>query len=53
MSKTKHSARFATVRRYYEKGLWSAVRVEKAVECGWITAVEYEEIVGEAYAPAE
>lgn len=53
MAKTNHSARFATVRRYYEKGMWSASRVEKAVECGWITEAEYVEIVGEAYAPAE
>lgn len=44
-----HSPRFETVRRYYERGLWSVERVAKAVVCGWITAEEYEEIVGEPY----
>jgi len=47
-----HSPRFATVRRYYERGLWGVERVAKAVECAWITAAEYEEIVGEPY-PSE
>lgn len=44
-----HSPRYATVRRYYERGLWSAERVAQAVVHGWITADEYEEIVGEPY----
>lgn len=42
-----HSPRFETVKRYYYRGLWSRARVAKAVECGWITAEEYAEIVGE------
>lgn len=52
MAKTKHSARFALVKGCYPR-TWSKARVHKAVECGWITEAEYEEIVGEAYAPAE
>ncbi len=43
----EHSLRFETVRRYYERGLWSLARVAKAVECGWITAEERAEIVGD------
>ena len=42
-----HSPRFALVKSYYERGLWSRARVAKAVECGWITAEEYAEIVGD------
>ena len=37
------------VRRYYELGLWSEVRVKKAVQKGAISAEEYAEIVGKAY----
>ena len=46
---SNHSARFVTVKRYYDRGLWSVERVAQAVVCGWITAEEYEEIVGEPY----
>lgn len=52
MAKTSdHSPRFDLVKRYYDRGLWSSERVAKAVGCGWITAAEYEEIVGEPYDP--
>lgn len=44
-----HSARFETVKRYYDRGLWSAERVAQAVVHAWITADEYAEIVGEPY----
>lgn len=49
MTKNDHSPRFATVKRYYDRGLWSAERVAQAVTHGWITASEYEEIVGEPF----
>lgn len=52
-SKTKtveHSTHFATVKKWYDRGLWSKARVRKAVECKWITAGEYKEITGEEYA---
>lgn len=45
----KHSARFDTVKRFYERGTWPLARVRKAVECKWITAEEFAEITGEAY----
>lgn len=44
------SAKFNKVKTYYEQGLWSKVWVRNAVEKGWITAAEYEEITGEEYA---
>lgn len=47
-----HSPNFEKVKRYYPK-MWNMQRVAKAVECGWITADEYAEIVGEPYPEAE
>lgn len=41
-----HSPHFELVKHYYDRGLWSIERVAKAVECGWITAAEYETITG-------
>ena len=49
----EHSKRFALVKKYYDRGLWSKARVHKAVECKWITADEYKEITGEEYVKAE
>ena len=46
------SKNFKKVKNYYDKGLWSEARVYEAVG-KWITAEEYEEIVGKPYAPAE
>lgn len=43
-----HSPRYAQIKGYYPR-LWNKSRVAKAVECGWITADEYEEIVGEPF----
>ena len=43
----KRSARYATVRKWHLAGLWSRQRVEKAVECGWITQKEMTEILEE------
>lgn len=42
-----HSEKFELVKSYYELGMWKKKAVRKAVERGWITAEEYEEIVGE------
>ena len=50
--KTEHSKRFALVKKYHDRGLWSKARVYKAVECKWITADEYKEITGEQYVAA-
>ena len=43
------SKKFAKVKRYYDEGLWSARQVHDEVGKGWITAEEYELIVGEPY----
>lgn len=40
---------FNLVKHNYDKGLWSEARVRNAVEKGWITAEEYQEITGEVY----
>lgn len=45
----EHSAKFEKVKGYYDYDLWEAFRVANAVVKGWITAEEYEEIVGEPY----
>lgn len=39
-----HSEKFELVKSYYDRGLWSADRVRKAVG-KWITAEEAEEIL--------
>lgn len=39
--------KFEKVKYYYDNGLWSADRVRNAVAKKWITAEEYEIIVGE------
>lgn len=44
-----HSKNFAKVKYYYDHNLWSKDRVREAVVKKWITAEEYEEIVGEPY----
>ena len=40
---------FATIKRNYEKGLWSLPMVKMAVRKGIITAEEYKEITEQAY----
>lgn len=40
---------FATIKRNYQRGLWSLVMVKMAVRKGIITAEEYQEITGQAY----
>lgn len=44
-----HSKKFAKVKRYYDKGLWTKAMVRDAVIHGWITPEEYLEITGEPY----
>ena len=46
----EHSKMYERVKKYYDKGLWKIEAVALAVEKGWITAEEYEEITGEPYA---
>ena len=41
----EHSEKFELVKGYYDRGLWNAARVQKAVG-KWITAAEAEEILG-------
>ena len=48
-----HSKKFALVKKYYDKGLWTEIAVRNAVVKNWITAGEYEEITGEPYPEAE
>lgn len=43
------SKKYATVKNYYDKGLWSIDRVRNAVVKGWITEEEFKEITGEEY----
>jgi len=47
--KITKSPKFDLVKKYYDEGLWSKAKVHNAVVKGWITAAEYEEIVGEPY----
>ena len=46
------SKNFKKVKGHYDRGSWSETRVYKAVG-KWITAEEYEEIVGKPYEPQE
>lgn len=43
------SPKFNKVKKYYDNGLWNKTMVANAVRKGWITAEEYELIVGEPY----
>lgn len=46
---TEHSPRFESVKGYYDSGRWGLVAVRNAVKKHWITAEEFEEIVGEPF----
>lgn len=37
------------VKRNYDNGFWSIIKVRDAVVKGWITAEEFQEITGEIY----
>lgn len=43
---------FTTIKRYYDRDLWTKEQVAKAVEYGKITEAQYEEITGEPYQAA-
>lgn len=45
----QHSKKFKKVKGYYDSGLWSINKVHDAVEHGWITPEEFDEITGEPY----
>jgi uncharacterized XkdX family phage protein len=41
---------YNTIKRNYDRGLWSAAMVKLAVRKGIITAEQYQSITGEVYA---
>lgn len=41
---------YQTIKRNYDRGLWSAAMVKMAVRKGVITREQYTEITGKAYA---
>lgn len=41
---------FETIKRNYERGLWSKSMVKMAVRKGIVTKAQYAEITGEQYA---
>lgn len=41
---------FQTIKKNYDRGLWSAAMVKMAVRKGVITREQYTEITGKAYA---
>ena len=41
---------FQTIKRNYDRGLWSATMVKMAVKKGVINKKQYAEITGKAYA---
>lgn len=43
------SEKYIKVKNYYDNGLWNIKMVKNAVIKGWITADEFEKIVGEKY----
>lgn len=51
------SKKFATIEKFYNTlkadgtRIWTKTMVSNAVEKGWITTSEYEEITGEIYQP--
>lgn len=44
-----HSEKYDIVREYYKRKFWDLTRVRNAVDKGWITVEEYEEITGKEY----
>ena len=43
------SAKFETVKKYYDMGMWTEAKVKNAVAKGWITADEFKLITGKDY----
>lgn len=42
-------SKYDKVKYYYDNGYWSIQRVHDAVEKGWITPEQFEEITGKPY----
>lgn len=49
MSETTHSLNFKSVKRYYDKGLYTKKNVALFVRRNKITPEEYKEITGDDY----
>lgn len=45
----EHSKNFEKVKDYYDGKYWNSVRVRNAVNKGWISIEEYNEITGNDY----
>ena len=43
------SAKYETVKKFYDLGLWDERKVRDAVAKGWITAEEFMSITGKEY----
>ena len=43
------SAKFETVKKYYDMGMWTEAQVRNAVVKSWITAQEFATITGKSY----
>ena len=43
------STKFNKVKQYYDLGLWTEEMVHNAVDKGWITAEEFEQIVNQPF----
>lgn len=43
------SAKFETVKKYFDMKMWTEAQVRNAVVKGWITAAEFTTITGKAY----
>lgn len=47
------SAKYNTVKNFFDKGLWNKTRVRNAVTKGWITEEEYDMIINGEEAEAQ
>lgn len=45
----KHSKNYNKVKTWYDMKMWNEIRIRNAVKMGWITEVEFVEIVGKEY----
>lgn len=45
----EHSKNFEKIKKYYDEGFWNEARVRNAVVKGYITEIEFQEIVGVDY----
>jgi len=43
------ASKYAMVKKFYDEGRWGKKEVRDAVEAGWITPAQYEQITGEPY----